>query len=451
MNNQNIHAPRLTRRQALRLATLGAVGASASGWIETLAAATAAHPQRRKSCILLWMAGGPSQTDTFDPKPGHANSGPFKPIETAVPGMLLGPHLPRLARQAKDLAIVRSMSSKEGDHGRATYYLRTGYLPQGPIRYPSLGALVANEFDDDSAELPGFVSIAPFRALNPAAFSSGFLGPRCAPLVVGERNGGGADGSSSAPSMRVEDLDTPRAIGRARAEERLDLMQTLGSGFLAERPGIPSGSHQNAYFRAVKMMRSAAAKAFELDEEPAAMHEAYGRNPFGQGCLLARRLVERGVPFVEVALSSVDGSNNLGWDTHAQNFDAVEKLSAVLDSGWSTLMTDLRKRGLLDSTLIVWMGEFGRTPTINENAGRDHFPNAWTTVLAGGGIRGGQLIGDSGPGGETIKDRPITVPDLLATVVKGLGIDPSKQNIVDNGRPIRLVDPKSTPIRELLG
>jgi Protein of unknown function (DUF1501) len=451
MNNQNIHAPRLTRRQALRLATLGAVGASASGWIETLAAATAAHPQRRKSCILLWMAGGPSQTDTFDPKPGHANSGPFKPIETAVPGMLLGPHLPRLARQAKDLAIVRSMSSKEGDHGRATYYLRTGYLPQGPIRYPALGALVANEFDDDSAELPGFVSIAPFRALNPAAFSSGFLGPRCAPLVVGERNGGGADGSSSAPSMRVEDLDTPRAIGRARAEERLDLMQTLGSGFLAERPGIPPRSHQNAYFRAVKMMRSAAAKAFELDEEPAAMHEAYGRNPFGQGCLLARRLVERGVPFVEVALSSVDGSNNLGWDTHAQNFDAVEKLSAVLDSGWSTLMTDLRKRGLLDSTLIVWMGEFGRTPTINENAGRDHFPNAWTTVLAGGGIRGGQLIGDSGPGGETIKDRPITVPDLLATVVKGLGIDPSKQNIVANGRPIRLVDPKSTPIRELLG
>jgi uncharacterized protein (DUF1501 family) len=228
-------------------------------------------------------------------------------------------------------------------------------------------------------------------------------------------------------------------------------MQTLGNGFLANRPGVPSFSHESAYRRAVKMMRSSAAKAFDLDEETAAVQDAYGRNPFGQGCLLARRLVERGVPFVEVTLSSVDGTNGLGWDTHAQNFDAVEKLSGVLDAGWSTLMTDLRSRGLLDSTLIVWMGEFGRTPKINESAGRDHFPNAWSTVLAGGGIRGGQLIGNSGPDGETIKDRPVLVPDLLATVIKGLGIDPSKQNTVDNGRPIRLVEPKANPIKELLG
>jgi uncharacterized protein (DUF1501 family) len=198
------------------------------------------------------------------------------------------------------------------------------------------------------------------------------------------------------------------------------------------------------------MMRSSAAKAFDLDEEPAAVQDAYGRNPFGQGCLLARRLVERGVPFVEVTLSSVDGANALGWDTHAQNFDTVEKLSGVLDSGWSTLMTDLRTRGLLDRTLIVWMGEFGRTPKINESAGRDHFPNAWSTVLAGGGIRGGQVIGDTGIDGEEVKDRPVLVPDLLATVVKGLGIDPSKQNVVDNGRPIRIVDLKANPIKELL-
>ncbi len=155
------------------------------------------------------MSGGPSQTDTFDPKPGHANSGPFKPIQSAVPSLMLGPHLPKLAKQAKDLAIVRSMSSKEGDHGRATYYLRTGYLPQGPIRYPTLGSLVANELDNESAELPGFVSISPVRAINAAAFSSGFLGPRCAPLNVGERGlAGGPDGG--APSLRVEDLEIPR-------------------------------------------------------------------------------------------------------------------------------------------------------------------------------------------------------------------------------------------------
>jgi len=444
------HVPELTRRQVMRLAAAGALGASASGWIETLAADTAGHPSRRKSCILLWMSGGPSQTDTFDPKPGHANSGPFKPIATAVPGTLFGPHLPKLARQAKDLAVVRSMSSKEGDHGRATYFLRTGYLPSGPVRHPTLGSLVANEFDDESAELPGFVSISPVRAINAAAFSSGFLGPRCAPLTVGERNlTGGVEAGNS--SLRVEDLDIPRGIGRPRADERLDLMLTLEKDFIESRRGSPSLSHQSAYRRAVKMMRSSAAKAFDLDEEPAAVQDAYGRNPFGQGCLLARRLVERGVPFVEVTLSSVDGSMPLGWDTHAQNFDAVEKLCGVLDAGWSTLMTDLRSRGLLDSTLIVWMGEFGRTPKINESAGRDHYPNAWSTVLAGGGIRGGQTVGNTGADGEEIKDKPVLVPDLLATVIMGLGIDPSKQNTVDNGRPIRLVDSKANPIKGLLG
>jgi hypothetical protein len=450
MSRPNRFASGLTRRQLFQLTAAGAIGPSVSGWMEALAADTANHPGRRKSCILLWMSGGPSQTDTFDPKPGHANGGPFKPIQTAVPGMLIGPHLPELAKQAKDIAIVRSMTSKEGDHGRATYYLRTGYLPSGPIQYPTLGSVVANEFEDESAELPGFVSIAPVRAINPAAFGSGFLGPKFAPLNVGERTLAGAMEANSS-SLRVDDLDIPRSIGKARTDERLDLMHTLESGFLATRPGVPASSHQNAYRRAVKMMKSSAAKAFDLEEESSATHDAYGRNPFGQGCLLARRLVERGVPFVEVTLSSVDGNNGLGWDTHAQNFDAVEKLCGVLDAGWSTLMNDLRTRGLLDSTLIVWMGEFGRTPKINENAGRDHFPNAWSTVLAGGGIRGGQAIGNTGADGEMVKDRPVNVPDLLATVIKALGIDPSKANTLDIGRPIRLVDIKAKPIAEILG
>jgi uncharacterized protein (DUF1501 family) len=452
MSRSNRHVPLLSRREAMRLAALGALGASASGWLEALAADAAGHPGRRKSCILLWMPGGPSQTDTFDPKPGHANSGPYKPIATAVPGMMFGPHLPKLAKQAKDIAVIRSMSSREGDHSRAAYYLRTGYLPMGAVRYPTLGSLVANELDDGSAELPGFVSIAPYRGINPSAFTSGFLGPRCAPLNVGERAvATGPD--AGPPSLRVDDLDVPRAVGRPRADERIDLMHTLGNPFVANRPGIATASHQSAYVRAVKMMRSAAAKAFDLDEEPAAMQDAYGRNPFGQGCLLARRLVERGVPFVEVSLSAVDNgyiNNGLVWDTHAQNFQAVEKLCNVLDAGWSTLMTDLRTRGLLDRTLIVWMGEFGRTPKINESAGRDHFPNAWSTAMAGGGIRGGQFVGNTGVDGEEVKDRPVDVPDLLATVVKALGIEPTKQNITDN-RPIRIVDLKAKPIKEILG
>jgi hypothetical protein len=437
--------PRLTRRQMLRLASAGAIGASASGWIQSLAEAAATDPRRRKSCILLWMSGGPSQIDTFDPKPGHEHGGPYKPIQTAVPGLLLGEHLPRLAREVKDLAIIRGMSTKEGDHGRATYNLRTGYQPQGPIRYPTLGSLVAKELEDTSAELPGFVSIAPSRVINPTAFGPGFLGPRYAPLIVGERQGRGRQ------SLKVDDLELPAGIGRARADDRLDLMQSLASEFEATRPGTSPVSHHDAYQRAVRMMRSPAAKAFELDEEPAAVRDAYGRNPFGQGCLLARRLVERGVPFVEVTLSSVDGRNTLGWDTHAQNFDAVAALSKVLDSGWANLMTDLRSRGLLDNTLIVWMGEFGRTPKINESAGRDHFPNAWTTVLAGGGLKGGQSVGNTGADGMEVKDRSVSVPDLLATVVKGLGLDPSAQNVADNGRPIRVVDTKARPIAEVLG
>ena len=292
--------PQLTRRQVMRLAAAGALGASASGWIEALAADAAGNPNRRKSCILLWMSGGPSQTDTFDPKPGHANSGPFKPIETAVPGMLLGPHLPKLAKQAKDLAIIRSMSSKEGDHGRATYYLRTGYLPQGPVRYPTLGSLVANEFDDESAELPGFVSISPVRAINAAAFSSGFLGPKCAPLNVGERAlaGGGAD--AGGPSLRVEDLDVPRGIGRPRADERLELMHTLGNDFLDQPPRrpvvqpperLPPGREDDAVVgrQGVRPGRGARRRARRLRPQP-----VRPGLPAGPPAGRARRAVRRG-------------------------------------------------------------------------------------------------------------------------------------------------------------
>jgi len=450
VNRSDRRMPQLSRRQLFRLASAGAIGASASGWIESMAASAASDPKRRKSCILLWMTGGPSQTDTFDPKPGHTHGGPFQAIATAAPGVRISEHLPKLAAEMKDIAIIRSMSTKEGDHGRATFNLRTGYQPQGPIHYPTLGSLVAKEFEDESAELPGFVSVSPYRAFNPAAFSSGFLGPKYAPLIVGERAvlGGQGDGKLS---LKVDDLTPPGDVDLARATARLGLRDKLAGDFLASRPGVSPLSHQDAYLRAVKMMRSSAAQAFELDDEPAPLRDAYGRNPFGQGCLLARRLVEKGVPFVEVTLSAADGSMAFGWDTHQQGFDAVKKLSQVLDPAWSTLMTDLRTRGLLDSTLIVWMGEFGRTPKINANAGRDHFPAAWSTVLAGGGIKGGQAIGDTGPDGMTVKDRPVTVPDLLATICRALEIDPSGQNVSDVGRPIRLVDPKAKPIQEVLG
>jgi uncharacterized protein (DUF1501 family) len=198
------------------------------------------------------------------------------------------------------------------------------------------------------------------------------------------------------------------------------------------------------------MMRSEASKAFNLDDEPAALRDAYGRNRFGQGCLMARRLVQRGVPFVEVTLAGLPQNQVPGWDTHANNFDSVRRLSEVLDPAWATLIEDLKSHGLLEATLVVWMGEFGRTPKINPNNGRDHYPQAWSTVLSGGGIRGGQVIGRTSRDGTAVEERPVSVPDLLATVCHALGIDPLKQNMSDIGRPIRIVDKDAKPIQEVL-
>lgn len=393
------------------------------------------------------MNGGPSQMDTFDLKPGHKNGGEFKEIATAVPGIRISEHLPKIAALAEHLAVIRSMSTKEGDHSRAAYLLRNGYLPQPPVSYPTLGSLVSKELGNPAAALPNFVSIAPYRNLNPAAYAPGFLGSQFAPLIVGEARPDGDDASGDY-GLTVDDLAAPAGVSREAVTARLGILNSLNDRFVGSHPDAPALGYRSAYDQAVKLMRSDAAKAFDLDEEEAAVRDAYGRNRFGQGCLLARRLVERGVPFVEVTHG---GDGGIGWDTHASNFDGVKELSKTLDAGWATLLSELQARGLLDSTVIVWMGEFGRTPQINANAGRDHFPNAWSTVLAGGGMRTGQVIGRTSDDGMKVDDRPVSVPDLLATVFSALGVDPMKQNISNVGRPIRLVDPAAKPIQELVG
>jgi hypothetical protein len=420
----------VTRRAWLRQVAAGVSAVPLSGWLGNLAAEAIDDPARKRACILLWMAGGPSQTDTFDLKPDHANGGPFKEIETAAPGVRICEHLPQLAKLAKKLAVVRSMRTREGDHGRATHHLRTGYLPQGAIRFPSLGALVSNELSEAHADLPGFVSVTPQGAFAQSSVAAGFLGPRHAPLVVGGSGG----------TLKVEDLETP--TGTERARERLDLLREMEAGFIASRPGPGTASHVTAYDRAVRLGREAAARAFDLAEEKSALRDRYGKSLFGQGCLLARRLVERGVPFVEVTLG--------GWDTHDNNFEQVKSLCGMLDPAWSALMEDLADRRLLDSTLIVWMGEFGRTPGINPRNGRDHYPAAWSVVLGGGGIKGGQVIGRTSKDGSTVEERPVSVPDLMATICLALGLDPKKQNPSNVNRPIRLADPSAQPIQEVL-
>lgn len=448
------HTSQITRREAfLKLSAYGAFGASMSRWLPAFADAASPLPNRRRSVILLWMTGGPPQTDTFDMKPGHENGGQFKPIDTSVPGIQICEHLPKVAAMMEHCAIVRSMSTKEGDHTRATYLMRTGNLPQGPIDYPTIGSLFSKELGTDASDLPNYVAVAPYTQFNPSAFGPGFLGPKFAPLVVGDTNrpGTGPGPMNLDQSFAVKNLSLAQGIDTGRADARLGLLGELEQDFATARPGLNSDSHRSAYSAAVRMMRSEAVSAFELNKEPDSLRDTYGRNQFGQACLLARRLVERGVPFIEVSLNGVNNNQSFAWDTHQQNFSAVKSLLEVLDPAWATLMKDLKDRGLLDSTTILWMGEFGRTPKINPQKGRDHFPNAWSAVLCGGGIKGGQVVGKTSDDGMKVLDRPVSVQDLFATMCGAVGLDATKQNISNVGRPIRLADPTAKAIVDIIG
>jgi hypothetical protein len=431
-----------SRRDFVKFSLAGALGVSYSGWLPRLARAAAESPAAKpKACILLWMSGGPSQMDTFDLKPGHANGGTFKETQTAVPGIKISEHLPGVAGQMKDLAIVRGLTTKEGEHGLATQLMMTGYQPQqAAVRYPSLGSLLSKELGREDTDLPNFVSLSPTRMGD-----AGFLGPDYSPLTVS----GASNDPNARANLSLEDLAPPRGREEKTVKNQFDILRFMQKDFAEKNSGDAIKAHKASYAKAMRMVETQARKAFELETEKAELRDAYGRNRFGQGCLLARRLVERGVAFVEVTLSNMPGGVN-GWDTHADNFTQVKALSGVLDPAWTSLMKDLRERGLLDSTLIIWMGEFGRTPKINPGSGRDHFPAAWSMVMGGAGIKGGQVIGKTGPGGDEVVDRPVSVAELYATFCASLGIDPKKENISPEGRPIPLVDRGAVPIKELI-
>jgi hypothetical protein len=417
----------LSRRDLLKLSAAGVSAVSLSGWLKVLASRVASLPSKHKSCILLWMDGGPSHKDTFDMKPGTKNGGEFKPIATSAPGIQISEHFPKLAQVMNHAAILRGMSTGEGAHPRAKYYMHTGYKEgQGGLSYPSLGSLVAAEIGRADAAMPNYVSV------GGRSYGAGFLGVRHAPLIV------------TAPDRGVENLKP--MVNDGRFDDRLGLLQEMESAFYRDYKAEASADHKTTYQRAVTLMQSKEAKAFDLSLEPASSRQAYGSSRFGDGCLLARRLVEAGVSFVEVTLG--------GWDTHQNNFDRVKQLSRQCDPAMAALVNDLKQRGLLDSTLIIWMGEFGRTPRINQRGakpGRDHYPRAWSTLLLGGGIKGGQVIGKTDSEGAAVVERPISALDFLATVCEVLGINWKKQNHTPIGRPIRLVDKGANPIKELLG
>jgi uncharacterized protein (DUF1501 family) len=416
-----------TRRDFLKLSAAGVAATGLSGWLPVLAAETARSRIKHKSCILLWMDGGPSHKDTFDLKPGTKDGGDFKPISTSVPGIQISEHFPKFAQLINHAAIIRGMSTGEGAHARAKYYLHTGYKEgQGGLVYPSIGSIASMELGEPTFPLPNYV------AIGNRTFGSGFLGARHQPLMVANAERG------------VENLKS--AVEAGQFASRVGLLEEMEKGFFKEYQATAGKDHHTTYQRAVELMRSKEAKAFDLSQEPAAKRSQYGSTAFGDGCLLARRLVETGVAFVEVTLG--------GWDTHQDNFDRVKRLSGTVDPAMSTLIKDLKERGLLDSTLVIWMGEFGRTPKINSRGakpGRDHYPRAWSSVLAGGGLKGGQVVGATDKEGASVTERQTSTLDFMATVCKALGIDYNKTNTTHNGRPVRIVDKGAKPIAELVG
>ncbi len=432
---------------------LGAQAGVMSAWPSQLAAKMKAAGSQRR-LIVLWMPGGPSQMDTFDLKPGHANGGPFKELTTSIPGMRFSEHLPELGKVAEHLSIIRGMSTKEGDHSRGTFLVRTGQRPGAPVRYPAFPAALAKELAPPDDSVPGYVSILPNSFINPPAFSAGFLGASREPLTVGgtstydpSQPGGSTQATGDSPAdLRVDNLLPPEGLPRERLVQRRQFWDVLQQSYGASSRAGAAATHDTVYRRAMKLAESELVEAFDLKQESDEVRRRYGVDPFGQGCLMARRLVERGVPVVEVSLS--DGIGGLSWDSHQDNFTIVKRLSERLDRGWSQLILDLKASGLLETTTIVWMGEFGRTPQINAQGGRDHFPNAWSCVTGGGGIVGGSIVGKTSDDGMEVTDRPVTAADLLATICSAVGVSPDTENVSDDRRPIKLAE--GSTISEIL-
>jgi len=419
-----MHPNLLGRRWFLRVGTSAVFGGLVARWSSRrVAAAAEAHGVRANACILLWLNGGPSHIDTFDPKPGRPTGGRFKAIKARAPGMTLNEHLPRLAERGDRLAIVRSMSSKEGNHARAQYYVHTGYAPNPTVVHPSLGAWTCALLGSEAADLPAFVSI------GGPSFGAGFLGVQNGPFVLAK---------AGAPPA---DVAAPRGIDRARFARRQAALDAMEQRFSEQTGDAKVEGRRHVYAKAIRLMQTPRLDAFDLAGETEATKRAYGDTDFGRGCLVARRLVERGVKFVEVVLD--------GWDTHQNGFDRNKALMATLDPAFAGLLDDLNARGIFKTTLVGCMGEFGRTPRINATDGRDHWPQAWSAVLAGGGVRGGIVHGGTDEDGANVVGPETKVPDLLATMASQLGLDPEHTEATPAGRPISVTD-DGTPIRALL-
>jgi hypothetical protein len=407
----NVSRHGLSRRGFLRNASGAAAVAGTLGFHDLMGLQAAELKKRGRSMILLWMQGAPSQFETFDPKPGTESSGPTKAIDTSVSGIRIAQGWDKTAQVMDDIALIRSMTNREGNHQRATYQMHTGYIPSGSVKHPSLAANIAKEIGDEAAELPHVVSVG-------QTVGAGFLGVDYDPFVVAN------------PGQLPQNVES--VVSTPRFNRRLGLLNRLEADFAARGGKVAVENHRKLYGKTSKLVQSSAVKAFDISDESAETKARYGDTNFGRGCLLARRLVESGVTFTEVRLGN--------WDTHFDNFERTETLIGQADPAVAALISDLKQRGLLEKTLVVWMGEFGRTPRINPRTGRDHYPRVFNAAIAGGGVKGGQVIGASTANGAAVKNDPVTVPDLFCSICKSLEIDPRVETISPLGRPMKIVD-----------
>ena len=404
----------MSRRHFMRhLAGASALTGSALAMGHTLNAHAGELKRNQKAAILLWMGGGPSTIDMWDMKPGAKTSGPFKPISTNG-NVEICEHLPLMAKNMDKMSIVRSMSTREADHGRGRYYMHTGYIPDPTMTHPSYGSVIAHELAKSRASL----DIPPFVSVGGGSEGPGFLGMAWAPFSVN------ANGD-------VRNLNA--GMQPDRLTRRMQALAMMESDFINENRGVAAEEHAKVLDKTLNLMTSQQMQAFRVDQEPQAIRERYGSNNFGRGCLMARRLVQTGVPFVEVNLG--------GWDNHQNIFDVLQNQRLpVLDQAMSALIEDLNQRGMNENTVVLWMSEFGRTPRINGNNGRDHWARSWSVVVGGGGLTPGIAIGKTNEDGSRVEGDSYSSEDLMSTICKTLGISLETTFINRSGRPMKIAN-----------
>jgi hypothetical protein len=428
LNNNLLHVRlnrdgQITRRGLLQLAGGGFASLAATGLLRSLGLNAAELKRSGRACIMVFLNGAPSQLETWDPKPGAGNGGPTKAIATAIPGVQFAEYWPKMAKLMTDMAVIRSLAGKEAAHERGRYHLHTGHRLIGATKFPHIGALTAYKLGDPNSDIPNFISIG-------NTLSSGFLGVKVAPFIVNR------------PGELPDNTSNP--ISGDREARRLALLREQDSSFSSLGASQIALEHQELYRKASELMTSSRLKAFTLQGESDETKAAYGKNPLGQSCLVARRLVEAGVPFIEVQRG--------GWDLHENLWQNMPKISAEVDNALAMLVTDLKQRGLLEKTLVICLGEFGRTPQINARGpqvGRDHWAKNFNVLLGGAGVKGGVCVGRTSDDGMEIVENPVTVDDLFQTICNRLTIDPNEEMYTPEGRPVKVVD-SGTPIAPLI-